>query len=176
MLRRLLSTSLMLALSLLIIIFSASQVLAWASYGTWQNGVTSLRYAHHFEDLPELYNAFNQARLDWYYTPTLITFVVDEYNPQIDGYGYSSSDGFDGFVWPSWSGGYISHANMWLNWYYLQGQSVNYRRGTAGHEWGHCFGLDETTGQVLMNPNRDRNTIYTPQSDDIDGINYLYPW
>ncbi|SFE87446.1 Matrixin [Paenibacillus algorifonticola] len=57
---------------------------------------------------------------------------------------------------------------------------VNYsktRRSTAGHELGHALGLDHVSVLVtaIMNSSRDRETVYTPQTDDINGVNALYP-
>ncbi|WP_270166649.1 matrixin family metalloprotease [Paenibacillus sp. SYP-B4298] len=53
------------------------------------------------------------------------------------------------------------------------------RRSTAGHELGHGLGLDHTSVVViayLMSSNRDRTSIYTPKSDDINGVNAIYPF
>lgn len=51
------------------------------------------------------------------------------------------------------------------------------RRSVAGHELGHALGLHEenSVANALMNQNRNRETIYTPQTDDINGVNARYP-
>jgi hypothetical protein len=64
---------------------------------------------------------------------------------------------------------------MELNQYALSGKSFNFIVSVAGHEQGHGFGLGESSvNPALMNQNRDRETIYKPQQDDINGINAIY--
>jgi hypothetical protein len=52
--------------------------------------------------------------------------------------------------------------------------TTNVARSAAGHELGHGLGLAHTSSTALMNQNRDRTKIYTPQSDDINGVNSMY--
>jgi len=52
-------------------------------------------------------------------------------------------------------------------------------QSTCGHELGHAMGLDENWDDVelLMYPENDRyddEGVYTPQQDDINGINAIY--
>lgn len=50
-------------------------------------------------------------------------------------------------------------------------------RSTACHELGHSLGLNHfssTTVSAVMNTSRNRSSIYTPKSDDINAINYAY--
>lgn len=48
-------------------------------------------------------------------------------------------------------------------------------RSVAGHELGHAMSLDEGNVLVsLMNQNRNRESIYTPKQDDLDGVNEQY--
>lgn len=51
----------------------------------------------------------------------------------------------------------------------------NVARSTAVHELGHTLGLaDRSSGTAIMNTNRDRSSIYLPQTDDINGVNAVY--
>lgn len=59
--------------------------------------------------------------------------------------------------------------DAWINRYYPQ-QTYAWR-STACHELGHVLGLGHAaTETCIMNGNRDRNTVYTPQTDDINGV------
>lgn len=51
----------------------------------------------------------------------------------------------------------------------------NVARSTANHEFGHIAGLEDlTSGVAVMNVNRNRENIYTPQPDDKNGIVAIY--
>lgn len=53
--------------------------------------------------------------------------------------------------------------------------STTIARSTACHELGHVVGLDDLqSGTALMNQNRNRSVIYTPQTDDINGKIAIY--
>ena len=48
-------------------------------------------------------------------------------------------------------------------------------RSVACHELGHLLGLNDlTSGTAVMNTNRNRLTLYTPQTDDINGVSAGY--
>ena len=49
---------------------------------------------------------------------------------------------------------------------------TNVARSAAVHELGHPMGLyDLTSGTAIMNQNRDRTSIYVPQTDDVNNLN-----
>lgn len=51
----------------------------------------------------------------------------------------------------------------------------NVARSVANHELGHPMGLrDNNFSGAIMDQARNRTVIYTPQADDISGINYIY--
>ena len=50
-------------------------------------------------------------------------------------------------------------------------------KSTACHELGHALGLNHfssTTVSAVMNTSRNRSSIYTPKTDDVNAINYAY--
>lgn len=55
---------------------------------------------------------------------------------------------------------------------------TNTRRSAAVHELGHTLSLTHTPILTLsvMQPQRDREKVYTPQTDDINGVNARYPF
>ncbi|MDR0491403.1 MAG: matrixin family metalloprotease [Oscillospiraceae bacterium] len=79
------------------------------------------------------------------------------------------------------SGSYFSMVYCYLNTYYTAGYSTNMRRSVAAHELGHALGLGDlgTAFNALMNgytPYRFTYWgVYTPQADDISGVNSIYP-
>ncbi|AKG36755.1 zinc metalloprotease [Paenibacillus durus] len=54
------------------------------------------------------------------------------------------------------------------------------RRSTSNHELGHALALADNNVSVIflaiMNQLRDRTTTYTPQTDDVNGVNAKYPF
>lgn len=51
----------------------------------------------------------------------------------------------------------------------------NVARSAANHELGHALGLaDIRSGRAIMNTRRDRNSIYKPQTDDLNGVAAIY--
>lgn len=68
--------------------------------------------------------------------------------------------------------------------YYTTGYPSTARQAVMGHEMGHALGLGhDSTGPgrsvALMHENLNWSYfncgIYTPQQDDVNGINFLYP-
>lgn len=76
------------------------------------------------------------------------------------------------------SGKYL-RAWMELNQWALETKvkaSDNWKRSVAGHELGHGMSLNDHNGvnSVLMSHGRDRENLYTPQTDDIAGVTSVY--
>nr|WP_232345530.1 matrixin family metalloprotease [Paenactinomyces guangxiensis] len=62
-----------------------------------------------------------------------------------------------------------------MNKYYYATSDPFSGQGVGGHELGHALGLGHTNYWVLMNPGREiYNDVWTPQPDDIKGVNNLY--
>jgi hypothetical protein len=88
--------------------------------------------------------------------------------------------GWSGLAAPQFWFGYITHVDLKWNSYYMDGYDVNKRCSTCAHELGHSLGLyDSGTDPVLMNgydsSRYDWYGIFTPQADDVAGINDHYP-
>ena len=61
----------------------------------------------------------------------------------------------------------------------LVGASNNFWKSVLVHEFGHALclfdnPLPDYPNSSIMNYGRDRNTLITPQTDDINGVNYAY--
>lgn len=92
--------------------------------------------------------------------------------PQMTILDYSSADGYNGKTFVD----NTKPDDIYLNWYYLSSANDTQRRSTTGHEIGHALGLDHTANPALMNNVRDRNVIYTPKDEDINGVNAIYSY
>lgn len=69
----------------------------------------------------------------------------------------------------------------WLNYHYVENYNVYKINSVSGHEVGHLLGLDHEEGPKLMDNATCGSTsryctydVWTPQTDDINGINALY--
>jgi hypothetical protein len=86
---------------------------------------------------------------------------------------YTQSDRKNGYT--LWNDGLDSCIDYWvskLNNTYTN--SYEESRNTGGHELGHVLGLaDNNYSNTLMYYTRNL-AIQTPQTDDINGINYIY--
>ncbi len=77
------------------------------------------------------------------------------------------------------SGGYFPNGKVAVNSYInrnkTDGRPNNDNNGTLGHELGHVLGLDHVNNvNALMHPYANERLHWTPQSDDIAGVDYLY--
>lgn len=125
----------------------------------------------------------DNAANSWTDTPTeinLLRTTGGSYNILANAYNFGNS-GFDGETSYSCSGGYFSGTvQTVLNTYYVSGYSSTARQQVQAHEFGHSLGLahNNSTCYVLMYYSSYRYFscgIYSPQQDDVNGINAIYP-
>lgn len=66
--------------------------------------------------------------------------------------------------------------NIYLNNRLLASKSSNYKQSTLVHELGHALSLADNppTSPSIMRYDRNRNTLITPQKDDINGVKNFY--
>lgn len=132
----------------------------YASFKTaWINGVSAWTSA--LGDDPVIYLS-QVASLQYANMIFDVCFLTDD-----DNYGYADISVIYG---DQCVGG---HAAINVN--ALSVLSGNTARSTAAHEIGHILSLDEAPyDEVLMDPLRNRNNIYLPTQDDINGVNEMY--
>jgi hypothetical protein len=93
---------------------------------------------------------------------------------------YAPDQTWDGiaYLYPSTTSNPYTGGNTRLNTYYIQKYPAAKVQCVQAHEFGHILGLAHETGAVLMNPYSDQRYdtygIYTPQQDDVDGVNAIY--
>ena len=135
----------------------------------WPNGVSSLIYKDYFTH-SELNIAFLQLKNVWDATSTPIGITYSMWGYDILGLDYDIDDGYTGHCAWTLNGNDIIHAEIKLSWARYNPNSIN---NTAGHEWGHAFGLgDMYYGNVIMYKTSSGPSV--PQAPDIAGINAMY--
>lgn len=133
------------------------------------------------------YDAFNYGASSWTSTPTKVWLVgpgTGAAGIYTNNYNYGNN-GYDGITYyTGCSGGWFYDSNTsYLNSYYTYWYSYYERISVATHELGHAIGLGHSNpplcnGVPVMYYSTDRYVqcgIYTPQQDDVNGLNHLYP-
>lgn len=121
--------------------------------------------------------AFGQARDDWNTRPTKVQWIQNDNSLNVWN-TYFADDGNAGYAYRRWNttNYYFIYCDAFGNTFSGYSTTGNQRRSTAGHELGHCLGLEHSNvHESLMRTPRDRNVIFSPRQDDVDGINAKYP-
>ncbi len=102
-----------------------------------------------------------------------VTTELSAYTCEVDSY----VDGWYGLATLYNNSGVITTATIQINSRVCSSNS-NPRKSTITHEIGHLLGLKDnppvSANKSLMNHNRNRDTIYTPQYFDIENVKFIF--
>jgi len=143
----------------------------------WKDGVSGLTYkwgSNLQTPGTVIRTDFENALSDWNGTPTPVWFSYSSRSSNTLNSYYVSDSSEYGVCNITYSGNEILYFTAMVNAGNINIGKSNVARSAAGHELGHGIGLGHSTAIAIMNSNRDRTRIYTPQQDDINGVNARY--
>jgi len=122
-------------------------------------------------------NRISAAVSSWNSTSTPV-WITNDGTSSNKVYAANYADSWYGLYTPStnWLGS-VTSFNIKLNSRTLNADASNWDHfveSTTVHEIGHSLSLDHNNNTSIMNSGRDRNTMYKPQTDDINGVNAYY--
>ena len=138
-----------------------------------QNKTASFRWG---TTLTSVRSAWNSGLNSWATASSANIYNSSTSSNIMTSYAVISSTVYGETVYNTAGGYYILTFTAKIN----MGNTSNYdnatvRQSTACHEIGHLLGLgDRTNGTAIMNVNRSRTSIYTPQADDKNGVSAVY--
>lgn len=133
--------------------YGANQDACYLGYASWSN----------YNGIP--------VNANWYTYPTSPASAQDTDN------GNATWDGIT--FWDN-PGGFFSYANLYLNTFYTFNYGQGRIQSVCAHEIGHQLGLGDVSGGACVLMNGVTSTrygtcgVYTPQTDDINGVNAQY--
>ncbi len=159
-----------LSILLAVSVLTTSTVFAFATSGTripaktasysWGSSITTMYKT-----------AWKTAANDWYSASNASIYYSSSSSNTVD--TYSESGNTNGYVTKISTGNKITSFAVMINTNNCTTSTT--ARATSGHEIGHLLGLDDlSSGIAIMYSSRDRNSIYKPQADDIEGVLYVY--
>lgn len=122
-------------------------------------------------------DGFERALIDWNSMQMRIQFVNSSSSTNmLNSYTLASSSEYGRFDYSySPTTFTFTYFNAYVNAGNTNISENNVARSAACHELGHAMSLDEgDVSQSIMYGSRDREIIYRPQQDDLDGVTYEY--
>lgn len=151
----------------------------YLSYG-WPSGITTVQpYSNSLN--PTWTSLINNGLSKWNNSSAVVSISVSSSSPNtIEAGNYS--DTWYGLNTPSFnpSTGLLSSYNIKINATTIYSDASNFSNFATSvivHEFGHTFWLCDnpyTTFPSIMNQNRNRNSMISPQTFDINNVNTIY--
>lgn len=171
---------LILIMSVMMTLLFVQSAFAWSGIGhVWANpGAPSYRFDPSYPS--DLRTATDNAAYTWSAYP-LHTMVWPNTSGTILFYSYDDPNTkTSGLTRPSINLlGYINGGTSWINSYISNKYTVLQKQSLVAHEMGHDLGLYESSviSALMYNSDavRNDNETFQPRTDDITGINSLYP-
>lgn len=165
-----------------LIIFNTSIVAAYTTTGQkWKGSSYPIKVTYtwgSYLDTPGTVcrDAFEKALSAWNSKQSKISFSYSSSSSNILNTEHISDDSKYGDTDWSYdtSTNYIAYFKAYINADNGEITDPNVAESAGCHELGHSIGLSHSTETAIMNSDRDREKIYVPQTDDLNGIKAIY--